>query len=150
MVGTEFAAYRDYFIVDYAAEIAANFGHPIEQSQAIAAAELADDLPQTVDTADNFLLCIERDGQETIGYLWYKPIEQGASIFILDFVVFEAYRSLGYGKAALLALETRLASTDTTQIKLRVAFKNTRARQLYETLGFQITGYNMVKILTER
>jgi hypothetical protein len=40
MTAAEFPAYRDYFIIDYAAEIAANFGYPLAQSRAIAAKEL--------------------------------------------------------------------------------------------------------------
>jgi ribosomal protein S18 acetylase RimI-like enzyme len=142
----EFPEYRDYFIVDYAHEIAANYGYPLEKSQAIALKELNDDLPQTVSTPDNILLCIEKEGAETIGYLWYKLLDEGESVFILDFVLFEDFRGLGYGQTALLALEDQLFQSGVEQIKLRVAFNNRRALSLYEKVGFNITGYNMVKI----
>lgn len=149
MQPTEFSKYRDYFIVDYAQEIAANFGYSIEKSSAIAAKELADDLPQNVTTPDNFLLCIEESNKGTIGYLWYKQIDAGTSVFILDFVILEAFRGLGYGKATLTALEEQLAPSGVEQIKLRVAYDNIRAFGLYQKLGFSITGYNMIKILAE-
>lgn len=150
MTTAEFPQYRDYFIPDYATEIAANYGYSLEKSQAIAAQELMDDLPQDVSTPEHTLLCIERSGTETIGYLWYKRLDQGQTVFILDFVLFEKFRGLGYGQAALLALEEQLLETGLEQIKLRVAFDNKRALRLYEKLGFTITGYNMVKILENR
>jgi len=147
MQEAEFPAYRDYFIVDYAEEIAVNFGHTLAKSQARAVQELAEDLPQTVNTPDNFLMCIERDEQETVGYLWYKMLEQGTAIFILDFVVFTEHRGRGYGQASLLALQVQVAKMGIEQIKLRVAFANKRALSLYEKLGFRITGYNMLKMI---
>lgn len=149
MQPTEFSNYRDYFVIDYAQEIASNFGYSTEKSKIIAAKELADDLPQNVTTADNFLLCIEESDSGTIGYLWYKQIDDGTTAFILDFVLLEAFRGRGYGKATLTALEKQLVPTGIEQIKLRVAFDNDRAFGLYKKLGFSITGYNMVKILAE-
>jgi ribosomal protein S18 acetylase RimI-like enzyme len=146
MKATEFSDYEAYFVVDYAHEIAANYGYSPEKSHAIAAAELLEDLPQTVTTPGHVLLCIEADEAGTIGYLWYKLLDNGETVFILDFVVFEVYRGLGYGKAALRALEKRLRESGVEQIKLRVAFDNPRAKGLYEALGFSITGYNMIKI----
>ena len=143
----EFTNYRDYFIVDYAIEIAANYGYSPEKSRNIALKELLEDLPQTISTPDNFLFCIAESGGKTIGYLWYKLLDKGGTAFILDFVVFEKLRGMGYGKAALLALEKQLFQSGVEQIKLRVAFDNNRAFRLYEKIGFTITGYNMVKIL---
>jgi len=147
MKANEFSSYRDYFIVDYADEISANFGHSLEQSRLIASKELAEDLPQNVSTPHHYLLCIEQNENITIGYLWYKLYDDGATAFILDFVVFKEFRGQGHGKAALVALEEQLAQSGTKQIKLRVAYKNERARQLYEKVGFNITGINMSKLL---
>lgn len=147
MKASEFPDYEDYFVVDYADEIAANYGYSPEKSHAIAVAELRDDLPQTVNTPDHVLYCIETADTGTIGYLWYKQIDSGETVFILDFVLFEPYRGLGHGKAAMAALEAQLAESGFKQIKLRVAFHNHRAKGLYETLGFSITGYNMIKIV---
>ena len=147
MKAEEFPNYRDYFIVDYANEIAANYGYTLEKSRAIALRELMDDLPQNVSTPDHFLLCIEKKGADTVGYLWYKLLDNGETVFILDFVMFDEFRGLGYGKAAMIVLEEQLLQSGVEQIKLRVAFDNKRAFRLYEKLGFNITGYNMVKLL---
>jgi ribosomal protein S18 acetylase RimI-like enzyme len=82
-----------------------------------------------------------------MGYLWYKLLDEGETVFIMDFVLFEQFRGLGYGKAALTVLEERLLQSGVGQIKLRVAYDNKRALGLYEKLGFRITGHNMVKVL---
>ena len=143
----EFSTYSDYFIVDYADEIAANFDHSLEKSRAIATAELAEDLPQGVATPGHHLLCIETTDNGTIGYLWYRLLDEGNSAFILDFFLFENHRGQGNGKATLAVLEKQLAQQGVQELKLRVAFKNERARHLYEKVGFNITGYNMRKVL---
>ena len=147
MKAAEFPDYRDYFVVDYANEIAANYGYTIEKSRTTALKELEDDLPQNISTPDHVLLCIEKSDKGTIGYLWYKLFDEGATVFILDFVLFDNFRGLGYGQAALLTLEEHLSEAGVAQIKLRVAYDNKRAFNLYEKLGFTITGYNMVKLL---
>jgi len=146
MKAEEFSDYKSYFVVDYAHEIMSNYGYSAEKSHAIAAKELVEDLPQTIDTPDNVLLCIEKTGADTIGYLWYKLLDAGESVFILDFMLFEDFRGKGFGKATLIALEEKLSQSGVEQIKLRVAFDNHRAKGLYERLGFSVTGYNMIKI----
>jgi hypothetical protein len=45
------------------------------------------------------------------------------------------------------ALERKLMDRGVTQLKLRVAFENTRALALYQAVGFNITGLNMAKTL---
>ena len=149
MEADEYPAYRDYFVVDYAEEIVANFGYTLTKSRAIAEKELIDDLPQTVSTPDHVLLCIEKAEQGTIGYLWYQLRDDGGTAFIMDFVVLAPFRGVGYGKLALAALQTRLKQAGVAQIKLRVAYYNERALSLYKRVGFHITGFNMVKSLEQ-
>ena len=84
---------------------------------------------------------------ESIGYLWYKLLDDGETVFILHFYLFETARGQGHGKATLAALEQYLLDSGAEQIKLRVAADNKRALGLYERVGFTVTGYNMVKIL---
>jgi ribosomal protein S18 acetylase RimI-like enzyme len=146
MKAEEFPAYRDYFIHDYALEIAANFGHTPQKSLAIAQQEFLADLPQNVSTPNHVLLCLETS-DDLVGYLWYRCLPDGESVFILDFVVFEKFRGRGYGTAAVTALEEHLSQVGIKNIKLRVAYENKRALALYEKLGFAITGYTIAKQL---
>lgn len=143
----EFSAYRDYFIVDYAHEIVANYGHTLEESRRIATKSLNEDLSQDVSTPGHHLLCLETTEGELIGYLWYRLMDEGDTAFILDFMLFEKFRGQGKGKAAMVALEKQLKPRGVKQIKLRVAYKNDLARGLYEKVGYNVTGYNMSKLL---
>ena len=137
------------FLADYPAELEANFGYSAAQSKAQAEKELADDLPLGLKTPNQLICCIEKDNESTLGYLWYTFDDDGATAFILDFVLYEQFRGMGFGKAALLALEKALADTSAMQIKLRVAGSNKRAFKLYERMGFKITDIKMTKTLEQ-
>ena len=165
MQASEYSAFCAYFIEDYAAEIADNYDHSKEHAVSLAEKDLQSSLPDGLGTKDHILLCIELDGIEldgiedkgikssefdkpqVIGYLWHCINETAVTTFIYDFYIFKSYRSKGYGKLAIAALEKSLAELAIKQIKLRVAYQNKRALALYQEVGFMITGYNMSKNL---
>ncbi|MCU6668736.1 GNAT family N-acetyltransferase [Enterobacteriaceae bacterium H4N4] len=143
----QYPAYLAYFIPDYADEIAANYRLAHGDALARAKQETADLLPQGVNTAGHVLLCLLNDDRH-VGYLWYKPDPAARAAFIYDFHILNAYQGQGLGKQALHALEQDLREKGFEQIKLRVAGDNARARSLYETSGFGVTGVNMSKTIT--
>ena len=150
MQDTEYLAYLDYFIPDYAVEISSNYGLSEAASLAQAKREIAADLPDGVNTQGQVLLCLidESDNSEAlIGYLWYKPDAEMRSVFICDFYILASYQGRGLGKQALAALESELKGQGFEQIKLRVAEDNRRARHVYEATGFRVTGVNMSKAI---
>lgn len=143
----EFQAYSELFLADYAAEIESNYGYSAERSMAQAKQELADDLPNGLETPNQFLLTIKHEDKGLIGYLWYTLYDQGETAFILDFILHKQFRGMGLGQASLNALEQRLDQSHIKQIKLRVAGDNKRAFKLYQRMGFDVTGINMIKHL---
>lgn len=153
----DFPAYRDYFIDDYAQDLASNHGLTLADARQQAEASLLQYLPRGAATPDQSLLCIvpvsDNTGNEVAptaaiaGYLWHSIDSAAHTTFVYDFYILPAHRGLGYGKAAMAALEAELNCLGISQIKLRVAYDNPRARALYEELGFHITGYNMAKTL---
>jgi RimJ/RimL family protein N-acetyltransferase len=150
MRADEYAAYLDYFIPDYATEITANYQLSPVESRLQALREIDEDLPQGVATPGQVLLCIidSISGEDSIiGYLWYRPDIPARSIHISDFHIFAVHQGKGYGKEALAALELELSKTGITQIKLRVAEDNKRAKHLYDVSGFRVTGVNMSKAI---
>lgn len=150
MRDSEYPAYLDYFIPDYAAEISSNYGLSEPTSLAQAKREIAADLPDGVNTLGQVLLCLidQSDSSETlIGYLWYRPDATMRSAFISDFHILAAYQGKGLGKQALEVLENELKGKGFDQIKLRVAADNKRARHVYEVTGFRVTGVNMSKAI---
>ncbi|MGH6858855.1 MAG: GNAT family N-acetyltransferase [Phyllobacterium sp.] len=150
MHDSEYPAYLDYFIPDYATEISANYGLSSLQALAQAKKEIANDLPLGVDTPGEVMLCVVNQTSETesvVGYLWYRPDPANRSVFIKDFHILAAHQGNGFGKQALYALEIELARTGFEQIKLRVAEDNKRAKHVYEATGFRVTGVNMSKTI---
>lgn len=150
MSGEEFADVLTYFIPDYASEIVLNYRLTHQQALLQARSEIATSLPDGENSAGHCLMSIflrENIADVHIGYLWYKPDPETKSAFIYDFYLSPAQRNKGLGSAAMKCLETSLARDGFTQIKLRVAAGNDRARQVYESNGYQITGFNMNKLL---
>ncbi|TIN27484.1 MAG: GNAT family N-acetyltransferase [Mesorhizobium sp.] len=153
MCDSEYPAYLDYFITDYATEISANYGLSGPQALAQAKQEIANDLPHGINTPDEVLLCIlsqTPEAESVVGYFWYRADPASRSVFIKDFYIFAAHQSKGFGKQALYALETELAQAGFEQIKLRVAEDNKRAKHVYEVTGFRVTGVNMSKTIKSK
>ena len=152
-----YPAYCDYFIEDYAQDLASNHGLTLAGARQQAEASLRQYLPQGAATPGQSLLCIipvsDSAGSSVTptagiaGYLWHSIDSATHTTFIYDFYILPTHRGLGYGKAAMAVLEAELKRLGISQIKLRVAYDNPRARALYEELGFHITGYNMAKTL---
>ena len=150
MRDNDYPAYLDYFIPDYAMEIASSYGLSESASLAQAKRELAADLPDGVNTSGQVLLClVDQSGasEKLIGYLWYKPDTTMRSVFIYDFHILAPYQGKGLGKQALKVLESELKGQGFAQIKLRVAEDNNRARHVYAATGFRVTGVNMSKVI---
>jgi ribosomal protein S18 acetylase RimI-like enzyme len=86
---------------------------------------------------------------EHVGYLWYKPDTATRTVFIFDFYIFNACQGQGLGTQALRAFEREMREQGIEQIRLRVAGDNQRARHVYESTGFWVTGINMSKTLSD-
>lgn len=150
MHDSEYPAYLDYFITDYATEISSNYGLSGNQALARAKQEIAKDLPHGINTPGEVMLCVVNqtpEAESVVGYLWYRPDLASRSAFIKDFYIFAVHQGKGFSKQALHALETELARTGFEQIKLRVAEDNKRAKHVYEGTGFRVTGVNMSKTI---
>ncbi|HED2411082.1 TPA: GNAT family N-acetyltransferase [Raoultella planticola] len=148
----EYPAYLEYFIADYAHEIAANYRLSAEDSLARAKREIAEDLPEGVNTPGQVLLCLFNQADhcdEHVGYLWYKPDTATQTVFIFDFYIFNACQGQGLGTQALRAFEREMREQGIEQIRLRVAGDNQRARHVYESAGFWVTGINMSRTLSD-
>ena len=142
----EFADYLAYFLPDYAAEISANYDVDMASARARAESEIARSFPEGVASEGQILLCIVTQNDDAvIGYLWCRPDFENHSLFISDFYILPAHRGQGYGRSALLALETMFCDRGITEIRLRVAANNFGAERLYRALGYRVTGINMRK-----
>ncbi|MHC1548349.1 GNAT family N-acetyltransferase [Phyllobacterium sp. K27] len=149
----QYLDFLDYFITDYAIEIAANYDLEHSTAKDRAISEVERDLPQGIDTPGHTLTCIVDLGENTervVGYLWYKVNVKMRELYICDFYIFPAEQGKGHGKEALRLLENEAGIIGLHQIKLRVAANNRRAKNLYDAFGFHVTGINMSKHIAER
>lgn len=126
----DFPAYRDYFIEDYAQDLASNHGMALPDAHRHADASLQQLLPLGVATPGHHLLAMVPEASnapgEPLGYLWHAIDGAAGTTFIYDFYVTPPHRGRGLGKAAMAALEAQLAPLGIHQIKLRVAHDNPR------------------------
>ncbi len=152
MTKDEYPAYLEYFIHDYACEIESNYRVSFRDSLTRAKQEISEMLPEGVNTLGQVLMCIVAHSDKAnshVGYLWYKPDSTKRTVFIYDFHIFNSSQGLGLGKQSLGAFEAYLQEKGFKEIRLRVAGDNARARHVYETSGFGVTGVNMSKSITD-
>lgn len=142
----EFPAYRQIVIAEYAKDIAESRRCPPEEALTRSEASIGAALPQWAETPSLRLKCIAADSDgHTIGYLWISISETVAWVY--DIYLQPEWRGKGYGKASLEAIQRELTQDGVTEIGLRVAANNPRAKALYKSLGFEVTGFNMSKRL---
>jgi ribosomal protein S18 acetylase RimI-like enzyme len=152
MTEEEYPAFLEYFISDYANEIQSNYRLSPAESLVRATNEISETLAAGVNTPGQVLLCLVERSDPTdrhIGYLWYKPDTTMSSVFIYDFHIFNFCQGMGLGKQTLRAFEEHLREKGFKEIRLRVAGDNARARHIYESSGFGVTGVNMSKVFTD-
>ncbi len=147
----DFEAYRNVFIREYSLDIQQSYHIDERTATEKASRELDMCFPKGADSDRHELLCIEarltpnQPSTTKVGYLWHCANTIDGSTYLYDFIVLEDYRCLGFGRAALAALEQHVKSVGIERVNLRVAAHNPKAQKLYQSLGFEITGLDMSK-----
>jgi ribosomal protein S18 acetylase RimI-like enzyme len=133
----EYAAWRTVEIDEYARDIADNGDTPIDAAQRKAETDMAEILPQGLDTPSHWIFALAAGG-DSVGRLWLaeREIDGRRSIFIFDIHVEEAFRGRGYGRAAMRLAEEEARKRGIHRIELNVFGGNTVARSLYQSLGY--------------
>ncbi|MDQ7248208.1 GNAT family N-acetyltransferase [Dongia sedimenti] len=136
MRASEYPAYFDHFIPDYAADVASTYGLPSDDALGRVKREIAADQPDGVHTDGHRLLCLV-DPVGGIGTLWFKPDAARRSVFINDFEILPSHRGRGLGKQAMALLADALRREGFEQIELRPPPRNARTRRVYKAAGLQ-------------
>jgi len=147
-----FAAYQESAIVGYAEDNVAAGRWPADDAVARSRADFANSLPQGLATPDNHLFEIKDDPDgPTVGVIWFAVIEKNGirSAFVYDVEVAPEFRRRGHARAAFEALEPIVRSLGLSSIGLHVFGHNPGAQALYQSLGYGVTGVNMLKALGE-
>ncbi|MEA2551135.1 MAG: hypothetical protein QOE25_904 [Actinomycetota bacterium] len=151
MTVTEFEAWREPQIVEYAADMARNAGRETGDYLALSKREFEELLPQGLDTAGHRLLFADDVvTQERVGWLWIAERAadaEGTVAWIYDIVVGEEFRRQGYGRALMKQAEKQARDMGLDRIALNVFGDNGAARALYESSGYHETARQMAKDL---
>jgi ribosomal protein S18 acetylase RimI-like enzyme len=150
MTETEFDAYRQRAVAEYAEEHVAAGSWTAEEAQERAAAEFEQLLPSGIATDDMLLLMAEEAGGEVVGWVWLslktpRGGDEYAWIYAIEVVA--DYRGKGYGHALLAAAESELRSRGVPAVGLNVFGPNVIAQRLYASAGYELMSQQMRKEL---
>jgi ribosomal protein S18 acetylase RimI-like enzyme len=107
-------------------------------------------LPSGLSTPDHFIYNIhDQQSNHTVGFLWLAEFESGGARvgYVYSIHINPEHRGHGYAKAAIDRIEEQGLARGLTTISLHVFSHNAAAQALYRSLGYGITGFNMLKPL---
>ncbi len=149
MTDQEYEQWRDAELASYAQEMVDSGMLSPEAAQARSAEQHAEFLPQEQATPGMHLLRVLDGDRLPVGVLWVGPHpRKGGAGFVYDVAIDEGRRGEGHGRGAMLAAENIGRQEGWSEIGLNVFGPNTRARTLYESLGYLVVNTNMAKPLT--
>jgi ribosomal protein S18 acetylase RimI-like enzyme len=150
MTAAVFGPYLETAVSNYARDNVESGRWPEKGALARSRADFDSLLPQGPKTPNNYLFEIKSaETGPTIGFLWSAAVAKGGlrSAFVYDIEIEPEYRRQGHAKAAFAALEQRVRELGLSRIGLHVFGRNPDAQALYASLGYRVTGINMLKNL---
>jgi ribosomal protein S18 acetylase RimI-like enzyme len=147
MTEAEYGAFRAVLDEQYARDTAHAMDIPIEEARVVTGRQVAEQLKDGLATEGHYLWKVISEQDGPVGDLWVfvEPAKRRA--FIYDIAMNEQYRGKGYGKAAMLAVESAVRPMGAAHLDLNVFGYNTTARRLYEGLGYEPIAIHMRKVL---
>lgn len=145
-----FASYREAASSGYAHDNVASGRWPKQGALQRSYEDFDASLPQGLATPDNFLYEINSEATgATVGIIWFAVVVKNGlkSAFVYDVEVKPEFRRQGYARAAFVALEPIVKALGLPSIGLHVFGHNPGAQALYHSLGYSVTGVNMLKRL---
>ena len=107
-------------------------------------------LPEGLNTPGHLVYDIlEHPGGQTVGFLWFAEFEVAGTRagFVYSVHIQPAHRGHGHAKAAIDLIEAQSLARGLSTVSLHVFSHNAAAQALYRSLGYGITGFNMLKPL---
>lgn len=150
MTAEAFGPYLEDAVSAYAKDNVESGRWPEQGALARSQADFDSLLPQGPKTPDNYLFEIKTAAAgPAIGFLWFAVVEKGGlrSAFVYDIEIKPEFRRQGHAKAAFEALEKFVRELGLSSIGLHVFGHNPEAQALYGSLGYRVTGINMLKNL---
>ncbi|MEU2527895.1 GNAT family N-acetyltransferase [Streptomyces sp. NPDC013087] len=124
-------------------------GVPQEQARRKSETDHAANLPDGLATPGMYFHVLVHDGA-VVGHVWVARREEpeGQDLgYVFDVEVREEHRGRGYGRALMHLAEDVTLDVGLGLLGLHVFASNTPALRLYESLGYEVTQYNLAKAL---
>jgi len=136
---------------DYAQDLVEEQGLWHGEAEVRAAAKLAELLPQGVRTEGMILRSVVARGVP-VGWVWagLPGSPRPGTGWLHNIGIDDPFRSKGYGRAAVAAVEAELARRGVRRMGLDVHGSNLGARRFYQRLGYRLVSQQMVKDLPAR
>jgi GNAT superfamily N-acetyltransferase len=146
----EYADWLPHMRDDYARSMMEEGGVPPESARETAAAQTEQLFPDLRPAADQLVFVVEADG-EAVGQLWLADRDDllERCLFVYQIHIAEPHRGRGYGKAAMLLAEEEARRRGIDRIALNVFGRNTVARRLYRSIGYEENAVSMSKALDQ-
>ena len=109
-------------------------------------------LSQGLETPDQHIFEIFTAGkQEPVGYVWVAAMSSGTAkiAFIVQLKIRPESQRQGHGSAALNLVEQLARQIGLAGMALQVFAHNPNARALYESAGYKVSSFNMIKTFVE-
>lgn len=135
MNDAEYARWKEWSVADYAKSLIESGKFSESDATAQAEGEFPSYLRNGLSTPNHHVLTAENAGGIPVGMIWYET-EDPKRAFIADFVIYDSYRRMGYGRAALAETERILKSAGVSFAELHVFGQNHAAVALYEKCGY--------------
>jgi ribosomal protein S18 acetylase RimI-like enzyme len=145
-----FDAFAATCVADYAHDNVQAGRWPAHGALDRARAGFAQLLPRGLQTPGHRVLEIfDATQPEPLGFVWFALLDEGGerSAYIYNIRVEPAFRGRGHAKEALDRVAAIAAEEGAHALALHVFSFNTSALALYRSLGYGITGMNMLKPL---
>ena len=139
MTDAEFKDFYQWSVEHHVTELMEERGLSREAAREESVKELAEMLPDGLNTKHHHLMTIVAEGGNA-GFLWtiHEETEGRKQSFLCDFAVWEQNRRKGYGSAALCLAEKVAAEAGCVESVLFVRDDNSPARALYEKCGYRV------------
>ena len=153
MRAESFHAFAEEAVTNYAQDSVLAGRWPDATALARARSDFNGFLPLGLGTPNQFIYEIAEEGsQAVVGYVWFGIRQSGddRTGHLYRIRILPELRGRGYAKAAIGLVEELAADMGLRALTLHVFGFNTSAQALYRSLGYGITGFNMLKPLAAR
>jgi len=149
MTAAEYATWVTTARAAYAEGVAAAMHLKQNQAMIKAEADYKALLPQGIDTPNHHLCMVEDENGAVVGYVWFaeERMETRDRLYVYDIEILEDERGRGFGRDAMLLVESEAERLGLARVELNVWPSNHVARALYRSLGFEETSIGMTKLI---